>query len=107
MYLVFRQLFCIMSYFFFFFNVIVGVIACFMRILKGALLGVVFLARIDRTSMIEGFYSWDPGKDDSTLFFFNRKSEHPNYFQRDKTKWFRELSCYALWYTSEDKVQGY
>ena len=69
MYLVFRQLFCIMSYFFFFFNVIVGVIACFMRILKGALLGVVFLARIDRTSMIEGFYSWDPGKDDPTLFF--------------------------------------
>ena len=50
-----------MAYFYFFFDIVVGLFACLGLILKGALLGIVFLARIDRTSMIEGFYTWDPG----------------------------------------------
>ena len=57
----FRRLFSIMSYFFFFYNVIVGLFACVMRILKGMILGTVFLSRIDRTSLMQGFQTWDLG----------------------------------------------
>ena len=32
-----------------------------MRIVKGMLLGVVFLSRIDRTSLMQGFQTWDKG----------------------------------------------
>lgn len=54
-----RQLFSILSYFFFFYNIIVGLTSCTIRILKGMLLGVIFISRIDRTSLIQGFQSWD------------------------------------------------
>ncbi|KAM7426632.1 hypothetical protein ABFA07_022108 [Porites harrisoni] len=54
-----RRLFSIMSYFSFFFNVIVGLFGCVMRILKGMILGTVFLSRIDRTSLMQGFQTWD------------------------------------------------
>ncbi|CAH3020702.1 unnamed protein product [Porites evermanni] len=54
-----RRLFSIMSYFFFFYNVIVGLFACVMRILKGMILGTVFLSRIDRTSLMQGFQTLD------------------------------------------------
>ena len=57
----FRRLFSIMSYFFFFYNVIVGLFACVMRILKGMILGTVFLSRIDRTSLMQGFQTLDQG----------------------------------------------
>ncbi|PFX15820.1 Coiled-coil domain-containing protein 180 [Stylophora pistillata] len=55
----FMQLFSILSYFFFFYNIIVGLTSCTIRILKGMLLGVIFISRIDRTSLIQGFQSWD------------------------------------------------
>ncbi|XP_073251010.1 stimulated by retinoic acid gene 6 protein-like isoform X2 [Porites lutea] len=54
-----RRLFSIMSYFFFFYNVIVGLFACVIRILKGMILGTVFLSRIDRTSLMQGFQTLD------------------------------------------------
>ncbi|XP_073251693.1 stimulated by retinoic acid gene 6 protein-like [Porites lutea] len=54
-----RRLFSIVSYFFFFYNIIVGVFSCVMRILKGMILGIVFLSRIDRTSLMQGFQTWD------------------------------------------------
>ncbi|XP_067046412.1 stimulated by retinoic acid gene 6 protein-like isoform X3 [Acropora muricata] len=54
-----RQLFSIASYFFFFYNVILGIFAGLTRILKGLLLGTVFMARIDRTCLMQGFQAWD------------------------------------------------
>ena len=57
----FRQLFAIMSYFYFFYNVIVGLFGCVRRIFKGMILGTVFLSRIDRTSLTQGFQTWDWG----------------------------------------------
>lgn len=54
-----KRLFSIMSYFFFFYNILLGVFSCLVRILKGMFLGVVFLSRIDRTSMMQGFQTWD------------------------------------------------
>ena len=59
----FRRLFSIMSYFFFFYNIILGLFSAFMRILKGMLLGVIFISRIDRTSLMQGFQAWDKGKE--------------------------------------------
>ena len=59
----FRRLFSIMSYFFFFYNIILGLFSGFMRILKGMLLGVIFISRIDRTSLMQGFQAWDKGKE--------------------------------------------
>ena len=55
------RLFSIMTYFFFFYNILLGLFSCFGRILKGMFLGVVFLSRIDRTSLMQGFQSWDQG----------------------------------------------
>ena len=52
-----------MSYFFFFYNIILGLFSAFMRILKGMLLGVIFISRIDRTSLMQGFQAWDKGKE--------------------------------------------
>ena len=57
----FRRLFSIMSYFFFFYNVIVGLFGCVKRIFKGMILGTVFLSRIDRTSLMQGFQTLDQG----------------------------------------------
>ncbi|XP_066022610.1 stimulated by retinoic acid gene 6 protein-like [Pocillopora verrucosa] len=54
-----RRLFSIMSYFFFFYNIIPGLLSSSMRILKGMLLGVIFISRIDRTSLVQGFQAWD------------------------------------------------
>ena len=44
-----------MSYFFFFYNIILGISSAFMRIVKAMLLGVIFISRIDGTSLMQGF----------------------------------------------------
>lgn len=54
-----RRLFSIMSYFLFFFNILVGLISGFLRIIFGIVLGVVFLARIDRSTLMQGFQRFD------------------------------------------------
>jgi hypothetical protein len=51
-----------MSYFYFFFNILVGLWAGLMsRVLKGAALGLIYLPRLDRTSMMRGHYTMDSG----------------------------------------------
>ena len=57
-----RRLFAILSYFFVFLNVIVGLFACLLRMLKGMILGLFFISRIDRTCLMQGFHKWDKGK---------------------------------------------
>ena len=56
-----RRLFSIMSYFLFFFNILVGLFSGFLRITLGIVLGVVFLARIDRSTLMQGFQRLDRG----------------------------------------------
>ncbi|KXJ08658.1 Stimulated by retinoic acid gene 6 protein-like [Exaiptasia diaphana] len=56
-----RRLFDIMSYFFFFLNILVGIWSGLSRAAKGAALGLVFLCRLDRTSMMTGYRKWDRG----------------------------------------------
>ena len=56
-----RRLFSILSYFFFFFNILVGLFSGFLRIIFGIVLGVVFLARIDRSTLMQGFQRLDRG----------------------------------------------
>ena len=50
-----------MSYFLFFFNILVGLFSGFLRITLGIVLGVVFLARIDRSTLMQGFQRFDRG----------------------------------------------
>ena len=50
-----------MSYFLFFFNILVGLFSGFLRIIFGIVLGVVFLARIDRSTLMQGFQRLDQG----------------------------------------------
>ncbi|CAH3020701.1 unnamed protein product, partial [Porites evermanni] len=55
-----RRLFSIMSYFFFF-NILVGLFSGFLRIILGIVVGLVFLARIDRSTLMQGFQRLDRG----------------------------------------------
>ena len=50
-----------MSYLLFFFNILVGLFSGFFRIILGMVLGVVFLARIDRSTLMQGFQRFDEG----------------------------------------------
>lgn len=54
-----RRFYSIMSYFFFFYNILLGLFSSIMRILIGMLSGVIFISRIDRTSLMQGFQTWD------------------------------------------------
>ncbi|KAL9963347.1 hypothetical protein ACROYT_G032544 [Oculina patagonica] len=56
-----RRLYSIISYFFFFLNILIGLFSCLWRIVKGMVLGVIFVSRIDRTSLVQGWQGWDEG----------------------------------------------
>ncbi|PFX15370.1 Stimulated by retinoic acid gene 6 protein-like [Stylophora pistillata] len=56
-----RRLFHICTYFLFFFNIFLGVVSCLKRILIGALLGVVFLARTQKSVISRDWELKDPG----------------------------------------------
>ncbi|XP_068736024.1 stimulated by retinoic acid gene 6 protein-like [Montipora capricornis] len=56
-----RRLFSVVSYFFFFNNILVGFVSLLFRVLKGTLLGVFFLSRLDRTCLMHGFQASDEG----------------------------------------------
>ncbi|XP_068691771.1 stimulated by retinoic acid gene 6 protein-like [Montipora foliosa] len=57
-----RRLFSIVSFFLFFQNILVGFFSFFSRLLKGMLLGVFFLSRVDRTCLMHGFQTFDQEK---------------------------------------------
>ncbi|KAI5620889.1 STRA6-like isoform X1 [Silurus asotus] len=54
-----RKAFHVFNYFFFFFNMISGIMSCMLRILKSAAVGVMLVSRIERTIMPEGFEKMD------------------------------------------------
>ncbi|XP_052095156.1 stimulated by retinoic acid gene 6 protein-like [Mytilus californianus] len=55
------KIFNILSFFMFFFHVIIGFISCINRILIGLLIGLVSLARIDKCMLPRGFEKFDKG----------------------------------------------
>nr|XP_006814603.1 PREDICTED: stimulated by retinoic acid gene 6 protein homolog [Saccoglossus kowalevskii] len=57
-----RRFFHIMSYFFFFFNVILGLISCLIRAIKGMIFGTLFLSRIDKSTLMREYEMLDRGK---------------------------------------------
>ncbi|XP_048590082.1 stimulated by retinoic acid gene 6 protein-like isoform X1 [Nematostella vectensis] len=54
-----RRCYLLLSFFFFFFNILVGLMSCVLRILKGMLLGIMFIGRIDRPLLMKGFTGMD------------------------------------------------
>ncbi|XP_053533384.1 stimulated by retinoic acid gene 6 protein-like isoform X2 [Ictalurus punctatus] len=54
-----RKAFHNINYFFFFFNVILGIMSCLLRFIKSAAVCLMFLSRIERPIMPEGFEKQD------------------------------------------------
>jgi len=56
-----RKAFNITSYYLFFFNIFLGILSCLLRILKGLVLGVLFLERVQKSILPSSFEVMDPG----------------------------------------------
>ncbi|XP_077864451.1 stimulated by retinoic acid gene 6 protein-like [Saccoglossus kowalevskii] len=56
-----RRLFHIISFFMYYFNVILGIISCISRLLRGLAVGLVFLGRLDHPIIQRNFEMLDPG----------------------------------------------
>jgi len=56
-----RRLFHVCTFFLFFFNIFLGVVSCLKRILIGAILGVMFLGRTQKSVLSRDFELKDPG----------------------------------------------
>ncbi|XP_070542870.1 stimulated by retinoic acid gene 6 protein-like [Ptychodera flava] len=56
-----RRFFHIMSYFLFFFNVILGLLSCLLRAIKGMVFGTLFLSRIDKSTLMREYENLDRG----------------------------------------------
>ncbi|XP_052094984.1 stimulated by retinoic acid gene 6 protein-like [Mytilus californianus] len=56
-----RKLFSVLMYFMFFFHVIIGFFTCIRRILLGGAIGILTLARIDRSLLPRGYEHLDSG----------------------------------------------
>ncbi|KAI5087617.1 STRA6-like isoform X1, partial [Silurus meridionalis] len=54
-----RKAFHNFNYFFFFINMMMGMMSCVLRIIKSAVVGLMLVSRIERTIMPEGFESLD------------------------------------------------
>lgn len=60
--LAFRKAFHCFNYFFFFYNVVMGISNCIMRLLFSIVVGTWLVSRIDRTIMQRGYETMDAGK---------------------------------------------
>uniref|UniRef100_A0A8C2G8P7 Stimulated by retinoic acid gene 6 protein homolog n=1 Tax=Cyprinus carpio TaxID=7962 RepID=A0A8C2G8P7_CYPCA len=56
-----RKAFHCFNYFFFFYNVVIGLSNCILRLLSSCIVGTWLVSRIDRTIMQRGYESMDPG----------------------------------------------
>uniref|UniRef100_A0A8C2ELX2 STRA6-like n=1 Tax=Cyprinus carpio TaxID=7962 RepID=A0A8C2ELX2_CYPCA len=56
-----RKAFHCFNYFFFFYNVVMGLSNCILRLLSSCIVGTWLVSRIDRTIMQRGYESMDPG----------------------------------------------
>jgi len=57
-----RKVYHNLSYFLFFFYIVLGLFGCFLTIIKGVVLGVLYLARKDRCGLVSGYEQWDTGQ---------------------------------------------
>ena len=62
-----RRLFHVCTFFLFFFNIFLGVFSCLKRIIVGAVLGVMFLGRTQKSVISRDFELKDPGLSDSPI----------------------------------------
>ncbi|XP_025079803.1 LOW QUALITY PROTEIN: receptor for retinol uptake stra6-like [Pomacea canaliculata] len=56
-----RFCFFIFTYFMFFYNIFLGLISCLLRIVKAIVLGIIFLGRLDNSTLSRKFEFFDPG----------------------------------------------
>ncbi|XP_077989332.1 stimulated by retinoic acid gene 6 protein-like [Glandiceps talaboti] len=56
-----RRVFHVTNYLLFFFNVVLGLFSCLLRIGKALIFGLLFLGRTDRCLLMKGFESYDTG----------------------------------------------
>ncbi|XP_038078110.1 stimulated by retinoic acid gene 6 protein-like isoform X2 [Patiria miniata] len=56
-----RRAYNVTVYITLFMNVILGLLSCLMRIFKAVIFGVLFIGRIDRSTLMRGWELWDPG----------------------------------------------
>ncbi|KAI8772398.1 stimulated by retinoic acid gene 6 protein isoform X2 [Biomphalaria glabrata] len=56
-----RRFYFIITYFMFFYNIFLGIVSCFMRIIKSVAVGILLLARLDSSPMPRKFERFDPG----------------------------------------------
>ncbi|XP_055869119.1 receptor for retinol uptake stra6-like isoform X1 [Biomphalaria glabrata] len=56
-----RRFYFITTYFMFFYNIFLGIVSCFMRIIKSVAVGILLLARLDSSLMPRKFERFDPG----------------------------------------------
>lgn len=56
-----RHVYYNVSFFYFFFNIFLGIVSAILRVLKGMMLGVFFIPRIDRSVMMRGYEPMDSG----------------------------------------------
>ena len=57
-----RKAFHCFNYFFFFYNVVMGLSNCILRLLTSVVVGTWLVSRIDRTIMQRGYETADPGQ---------------------------------------------
>ena len=62
-----RRLFHVCTFFLFFFNIFLGVFSCLKRIIVGAVLGVMFLGRTQKSVIPRDFELKDPGLSDRRI----------------------------------------
>lgn len=58
----FRSLYFNFTYFMFFYNIFLGLASCLLRILKAMFVGIVFLSRLDNSTLPRRFEFIDPGR---------------------------------------------
>ena len=64
-----RRLFHVCTFFLFFFNIFLGVFSCLKRIIVGAVLGVMFLGRTQKSVIPRDFELKDPGLSDRSILW--------------------------------------
>ncbi|KAH9512764.1 hypothetical protein Btru_038132 [Bulinus truncatus] len=56
-----RRFYFVFTYFMFFYNIFLGIASCLLRIVNSIAVGILFLPRLDNSSMPRRFESFDPG----------------------------------------------
>ncbi|KAL5003951.1 hypothetical protein ScPMuIL_017407 [Solemya velum] len=73
-----RRVFFILVYFMFFYNIFLGFISCLLRILKSVVIGALFMARLDQSTLPRRFEFMDPGFSAYVgLIYTERAHTHP------------------------------